>query len=135
MAKTNVGIDFALLDSRLTGTVDVFHHQNKDMLISITYPEILGASAPKTNSGDFNTKGWELALNWRDQVGEITYNVGFTLWDSKTEVTRMEGANVITHGINGPMKSKTTVVEGQPLNVIYAYKTDGIFQNEQEVLA
>lgn len=134
VGKTNFGLNFAVLDSRLSGTFDYFMHQNKDMLISITYPEVLGASAPKTNSGDFKTHGYELALNWRDQVGEIRYNVGLSFWDSKTEVTRMEGASQITHGVNGPLKSKTTVVEGQPLNVIYAYKTDGLFQNEDEVL-
>ncbi|MRT93760.1 SusC/RagA family TonB-linked outer membrane protein [Ancylomarina sp. 16SWW S1-10-2] len=128
VAKTNFGVDFTTLDSRLSGTFEYFHHQNKDMLISITYPQVLGATAPKTNSGDFNTHGWEVSLKWRDQIGDFKYNVGLSMWDSKSEVTHMEGAQTIADGVN-----KT--IEGKPLNAIYAYKTDGLFQNEAEVLS
>lgn len=134
VAKTNYGVDFATLNSRLSGSFEFFQNQNKDMLISITYPQALGATAPKTNSGDFNTNGWELTVNWRDKVGEVRYNFGVMLWDSQTEVTRMEGATTIKHGVNGPMKNKTSPIEGRPLNAIYAYKTDGLFQNEDQVL-
>ncbi|MDE5419044.1 SusC/RagA family TonB-linked outer membrane protein [Labilibaculum sp. DW002] len=128
VAKTNFGVDFTTLNSRLSGTFEYFKHQNKDMLISITYPQVLGASAPKTNSGDFNNHGWEVSLKWRDKIGELKYKVGVSMWDSKSEVTHMEGAQTIKHGVN-------TTIEGKPLNAIYAYRTDGIFQNEAEVLA
>ncbi|WP_372772863.1 SusC/RagA family TonB-linked outer membrane protein [Mangrovibacterium sp.] len=129
VAKTNVAVDFAVLDSRLSGTLEYFYNQNKDMLISVTYPEVLGATAPKTNSGDFVNKGWEVELKWRDKIGEVDYNVGLSMWDSKGEVTRMEGAESITYGIN------SSAIEGKPLNAIYTYKTDGLLQNEDEVLA
>lgn len=128
VAKTNLALDFAVLDSRLSGTFEYFHNENNDMLVSITYPEVLGASAPKTNSGDFTNNGWEVELKWRDKIGEVDYNVGFSIWDSKGEVTRMEGAESISYGIND------NPIEGKPLNAIYTYKTDGLFQNETEVL-
>ncbi|MFB9056178.1 SusC/RagA family TonB-linked outer membrane protein [Mariniflexile ostreae] len=127
VATTNFGIDFAVLNNRLKGVAEVFNRTNNDMLISVTYPQVLGATAPKTNSGDFTSKGWELSLNWRDQIGDFKYNVGAMLWDSKSEITRMDGATSIAPGEN-----KT--VEGRPINAIYAYKTDGFLQNDQEVL-
>ena len=129
VAKTNLAVDFAVLDSRLSGTLEYFHNENNDMLISVTYPQVLGASAPKTNSGDFTNNGWEVELKWRDKIGEVDYNVGFSIWDSKGEVTRMDGAESITYGIN------SSAIEGKPLNAIYTYKTDGLLQNEDEVLA
>ena len=127
--NTNVGLDFAILNSRLSGTVEVYHRQNNDMLIPIKYPLILGIDAPPTNSGDFNTKGFEVSLNWRDKIGDFKYNVGISTWDSRSEVTRMEGAQEFNWGTN------TDPIEGRPLNSIYVFETDGILQTEAEVLA
>ena len=124
---TNYAIDMAVLNNRLTATAEYFIRENDDMLINITYPEILGATAPKTNSGDFRTTGYELSANWRDQIGDFSYNIGLSFWDNKSEVTKMEGANNIALGVN-------STIEGKPLNAIYAYKTDGIFQTEDQVL-
>ncbi|SFD09516.1 TonB-linked outer membrane protein, SusC/RagA family [Algibacter lectus] len=127
VATTNYGLDFTILDNRLSGTAEVFHRENNDMLVQITYPQIGGFSAPDTNSGDFVSDGYELSLNWRDQIGDFKYRVGVMFWDSKSEVARMEGQTAITYGVN-------QIVEGDPLNAIYAYKTDGLFQNEEDIL-
>lgn len=128
VATTNFAVDFATLNNRLSGTVEYFIRENDDMLINITYPDVLGASAPLTNSGSFTTKGWELALNWRDQIGELRYNVGFMMWDAVSEVTSLEGAVAINSGVNDP-------IEGKPLNAIYTYQTDGILETEADVSA
>ena len=127
VSTTNFALDFGLLNYRLTGSFEYFIRENDDMLINITYPDVLGASAPLTNSGSFTTKGWELALNWRDKIGQLEYNVGFMFWDAVSEVTSLEGAVAIGLGVNNP-------IEGKPLNSIYTYQTDGILQTEAEVL-
>lgn len=127
VANTNFGLEFSVLDRRLSGTVDIFHRENNGMLINVTYPDMIGVTAPKTNSGEFTNNGYELALNWKDQVGDLRYNIGVMFWDSKGEVTSMEGSTAITHGVN-------SIVEGQPLNAIYSYKTDGLLQSQEEVL-
>ncbi len=128
VATSNIGLDFSVIDSKLSGTFEYFHRQNNDMLIPITYPQVLGATAPKTNSGDFSTKGWELSLNWRDKIGDWTYHIGAAIWDSKSEVTRMDGAVNINRGENA-------IVEGYPLKSLFVFKTDGYLQNEEEVVA
>lgn len=127
VATTNFGVDFSVLDRRLGGVVEVFNRKNNDMLISITYPQVLGATAPKTNSGDFTSNGWEVSLNWKDQIGDFKYRVGVMVWDSKSEITRMDGSTSISPGEN-------RTIEGRPLNSIFVYKTDGFLQNDQEVL-
>lgn len=128
IATTNVGVDFGFLNHRLSGSFDWFLRQNKGMLIGISYPSALGAGAPKTNSGNYEAKGWELVLNWNDCVGNLEYNIGFTMADARTNVTKYEGANEIKVGKNGS-------IEGKPTNAIYVYKTDGYLQNWDDVNA
>lgn len=127
VATTNFAVDFAVLNNRLSGTFEYYIRKNNDMLIAVTYPQFLGATAPKTNSGGYRANGWELSLNWNDRIGQdFSYNIGFSLSDSRTKVTSYEGAAAITYG-------KNQIVEGKPINAIYVFKTDGYLQSEKEV--
>lgn len=133
VATTNIGLDFGFLNNRLTGSFEYYIRENKGMLISMTYPSTIGASAPKSNSGNFKANGWELLLNWNDRIGkDFTYNVGFSLSDAKTEITKYNGAIAISNGMNNKVNG-SAFVEGKPLNAIYVYKTNGYLQNEAEV--
>lgn len=124
---TNIGLDWGVLNNRLNGSFDYYWRENKGMLMSITYPQILGATAPATNSGSYKVHGWELALNWQDRINkDWSYSVGFTLADAKTEIISYEGAISKKHGVN-------KIIEGYPLNSLWVYKTDGLFQNQTEV--
>ena len=114
-------------NNRLSGTFDYFWRTNDGMLINITYPQVYGGTAPSTNSGTYKTHGWELTLNWQDRVSnDFSYNIGFSLSDARTKVSSYEGKTAITWGVN-------SIVEGQPLNSLYVFKTDGMFQNQAEV--
>lgn len=124
----NIGLDFTVLNNRLSGSFDYFIKTNSDMFISVEYPTVLGATAPKVNDGKFRARGWELALNWRDKIGEVKYNVGFNLSDVWSKVLKLtQNADKPYPGIN-----KNRIV-GKPRNAIYVYQTDGIFQNQEEV--
>lgn len=127
VTTANIGLDVAVLNNRLTGTVEYYERTNDDMLVNITYPQVLGATAPKTNSGTFETKGYEISATWRDQIGDFRYNIGVQYWDNNSEVVKMEGKTTISKGVN-------EILEGKPLNAIYAYKTDGILSTEDQIL-
>lgn len=125
--STNVGLDFGVLNGRLNGTFDYFWRKNDGMLINITYPAVYGGKAPSTNSGEYKTHGWEFTINWNDKIGnDFRYNVGLTLANAKTEVTSYEGKSAINWGVN-------SIIEGKPLNALYVFETDGMFQNQSEV--
>ena len=127
--STNIGLDFGVLKNRLSGTFDYFWRHNDGMLINITYPATYGGTAPSTNSGEYKTHGWEMTLNWADKpTKDFSYNVGMSLSNAETEVTSYAGRSAITHGVNA-------IVEGKPLNALYVYQTDGMFQNQAEVEA
>lgn len=124
----NFGLDFTLFNNRLNGSFDYFIKNNNGMFISVEYPQVLGAAAPKVNDGKFQASGWELALNWRDRIGEVKYNVGFNLADARSEVKKLtNNENVPFAGVN-----RNRLV-GKPRNAIYVYKNDGLFHNQAEV--
>lgn len=124
----NFGLDFTLLNNRLSGSFDYFIKTNNGMFISVEYPQILGATAPKVNNGKFRARGWEFALNWRDKIGEVKYNVGINLSDVWSEVLKL------TNNENVPNTGKNSNrLIGKPRNAIYVYQTDGLFQTQEEV--
>lgn len=124
--QKNLGIDLNFLSSRLTATFDIFEKNNIGMLVNVTYPGVLGGSAPQTNSGRFNTKGWELDVNWKSKVGEFSYNIGLNIGDTRSLVSGVEGADNYGAGRNG-------IVNGRPWQPWYVYRTDGFFGNQAEV--
>ena len=127
VSSTNIGLDYGFFNNRLSGTFDYFWRKNDGMLINITYPQVYGGTAPSTNSGTYKTHGWEFTIGWQDQLNkDFGYNIGFTLANAKTEVTSYKGKNALTWGVN-------SIVEGKPLNALYVFKTDGMFQTQEDV--
>lgn len=123
---TNIGLDFATLKNRLYGSFDYFWKENKNMLIPKTYPSMLGADAPSTNSGHLSIRGWEVALGWRDQINDFSYSVRFNLSDARNQVVERVGSNLIKLGLN-------ETPTDYPLNSFFGYEFDGIIQDEQEL--
>lgn len=122
------GLDFAFLGNRLRGQFDYFIKTNNGMFISIEYPSVLGASAPKVNDGEFRARGWEFSLNWNDKIGDVKYNVGFQLSDAWSKVQKLtNNENVPAPGIN------SNRLIGMPRRAIYVYQTDGLFKTQEEV--
>ncbi|GAA4317772.1 TonB-dependent receptor [Mucilaginibacter gynuensis] len=128
IVSKNIGVDFSILKNRLYGSFDYFWKVNRNMLIPVSYPSMLGISAPATNSGRLEIKGWEVALGWRDQVGEFSYSVRANVSDAKNKVASRVGNNLIGLGLNGTPLGYST-------NSYFGYVFDGIIQNEQELAA
>ena len=128
VSNLTIGTDFQLMNSKVFGSFDYFVKKNDGMLISINYPDVLGGSAPKSNSGVLETKGWEAVLGYRNKVGDFEYNVTFNIGDSRNELISMEGVSTYSPG-------KNSTVEGYALNSWFMYQTDGFFANEAEVTA
>ena len=74
----NLGLDFSLFNSRLTGTAEVYMKRNDNMLINVSYPGVLGDNAGMSNNGKFRSHGWEVMVNWSDKIGkDFTYHIDF----------------------------------------------------------
>ena len=120
----NVGFDLSMFNNRLTANFDYFVRKTLDMVgPAAEIAHIYGTGMPSTNNTDLRTKGWELALNWRDQVGKVNYHVGFNISDARTYIDRYPNES----------KSLSTYYEGQELNDIWGYETHGIAKSQAEM--
>lgn len=120
----NVGFDMSMFRSRLSLNFDYFIRKTLDMVgPAAEVAHIYGTSMPSTNNTDLKTKGWELAVNWRDHIGEVNYNVGFNIADSRSYVMTYPNES----------KSLGTYYEGQELNDIWGYVTHGIAKSQTEM--
>lgn len=94
---------------------------------------------PFVNGGDVRNRGFEIALNWNDQVGDFTYGANLNISRNKNEVTKIANTEGIIHGdpyvlSNGAPEMYRAQV-GYPIGYFYGYKTLGVFQNETEINA
>ena len=125
VVSQNLGLDFTMLNNRLDVSFDIYTRDTKDMLTNVTYPGILGTSAPDANAADLRTSGWELSATWQNRINtNWNYGVTLALADNKSEITKYDN----------PTGSIDEYYEGYKIGDRWGYETYGIFQTEEEVL-
>ncbi len=124
---TNVGVDFSMLNSRLSGSIEAYSKDTKGILISLPAPLEHGtATVPNQNAGEVNNKGLEVDLHWADRIGRVNYNVGFNLGFVNNKVTKFQGD---VSSINGVYK----IQEGRPINQLYVVTVDRIVRDQADL--
>lgn len=130
----DIGVDFSLLDRKLTGTFDYYNKVNDDVLIGQPLPYVSGFFLdPDANIGSVKNSGIEFSLNYTGEAGDLKYSIGGNLTTNKNEVTDLGDITQINTGIGGASTHRTIV--GESLGHFYGYKTDGLYQNDAEVAA
>ncbi|MDR3367455.1 MAG: TonB-dependent receptor [Prevotellaceae bacterium] len=132
--QLNFGADIALLNYKLTGTVDYFIRTTRDMILKTPIPMYAGMTRPSTNSGEMRNNGLELTLRWADKRGDFSYSVGGNASFIKNEVLDLGSPDPV-YGMNmAKVEMPFTRTEvGKEMAYFYGYKTDGIFQTQQEI--
>jgi hypothetical protein len=98
LINKNIGVDATLLSNKLNFSFDYFIKRNKDMLISVAYPTMLGATPPTSNAGELKTWGFETSLGWNDRIGKVQYSARVVLSDAQNKLVNLGGANTYTLG-------------------------------------
>ncbi|WP_339710455.1 TonB-dependent receptor [uncultured Kriegella sp.] len=120
----NLGFDAAFFKSRLNTSFDWFKRRTLDMLApGSELPAVLGAEAPLENVADLESTGWELALSWNDKIGDFSYNIGATLYDYQSKITKFDN----------PSGLLSQYYVGQDIGQIWGYTTDGYYTNDDFV--
>ena len=120
VATTDIGLDLNMFGNRLNAVFDWYQRDTKGMLApGMQLPAVVGASSPFQNTADMRTRGWELAVNWRDRIGKFNYRVGFNLSDSYSEITKYDD--------NAASKLLSNFYPGQRLGEIWGYEVDGFY--------
>ena len=124
----NIGIDLSMFDNKLTFNADAYIRETKDMFtVGLTLPAVFGASSPRGNYADLETKGWEAILSYRDRInlskGPLTYNIRLTMSDNLSEIKKY----------NNPQLLLSDYYAGQVLGEIWGYQTAGFFTSAEDV--
>jgi hypothetical protein len=132
------GLDFAILDNKLSGTIDYYDKKTNDALINIAFNgQILGDlnSQYTTNAASFSNKGIEVGLNWKDNVGkDWSYTLGGNIAFNSNEIIGLNGGQALFDGsVNGFFTTKSD--NGHPIGSFFLRQADGIFQSTSEVAA
>ena len=126
--QTNIGLDFSMLNYKLSGSIDYFSRTTKDLLISVPVALTTGFyQFADLNSGTLTNKGIEFTANYRDKIGDFGYNIGGNFTYVKNEFTKLP------EGIDYIQLNDKRISVGRPLGYFYGYKTDGIYQTDAEV--
>ncbi|WP_422082932.1 TonB-dependent receptor [Ulvibacterium sp.] len=129
--SVNYGIELGFFKNQLQAEFNYFIKNNKDMLIDIEVPSIIGVQVPTTNNGELRTEGWEINLVWRDAIESIglNYNIGFNMFDQTDEIVSLdqESANLVPTNFQNIIP-----VQGFPTNSIFGYRTNGIYRIQEQ---
>lgn len=131
----NFGIDFSVLDRRLSGSIDVYHKRTHDMIMAQRLPNFTGFSSITTNLGEVTNTGFEITLrsvNIDQENFKWNTSVGFSYNKNKIKHLYYE------YDENGKELDDTSNgwFIGKPIGEIWYWETDGIWQaNEADQAA
>ena len=122
------GAEANFLRNRLHFEGVYYKKKTKDLLAEV--PGISGTVPGIGNLGSIENSGVELALSWRDRIGDWNYNVGMNLATIKNKVLSLvqEGYSIIAGD-----KQQSYTMAGYPIGYFYGYKSNGIFQNQEQI--
>lgn len=135
--QTDLGIDLGFLQNTLTLTVDYFDKRTNGMIIEMPIPSYVGETKPVGNVGDMSNKGVEIELGYKGHIGDFSYNVKGNVAYIKNTVENLGNSEGFMQIGGSSVQSISgfyaRAENGMPYGYFYGYKTDGIFQNMDEV--
>ena len=119
----NAGLDFGILQNRITGTFDIFKTNTEDLLLNRLLPSTSGFTRTIQNVGKTETRGIELAVSAiAIDKGDFTWRVNASWFKTKEKITELAtGSNDVGNGW----------FIGQPTQAWYDYEKIGIWQTNE----
>ncbi len=152
--QLNIGFDFGVLESRVTGALDFYSKRTKDLLQQLALPPSAGFESLSSNRGVIGNRGVEMLLSAVvvDQK-DFDLSIGANISFNRTEIKSL-GIPTSTIYIDGKEQQKSfylgdqvatgnffktpanVFMEGQPIGLFIGYQTDGIYQStDTDILA
>ena len=131
VTETNLGADFALMDNRLSGELDLYRRVTDNVVFHAPIATGGGVATLLANNGKVLNQGIELSLKWADTVGDFGYNLGINATINHNEVLELKDRdNIPGCLVNGAYATMTQV--GYPIGAFWGYQVDGVFKNDAE---
>ncbi len=138
--QTDLGLELGLFKNKLTGEFDYYHRVTSDILVNLSTPDHLGngpGAKVYFNAASVLNSGYEMKIDWKDNIGDFTYNVALLGTFVHDEVLKIGGSSGIDSVLlggalaNGLQVTQSRV--GLPIGAFYGYKTDGVFQSQADL--
>ena len=128
----NIGIDAALLNNRITVSIDAYNSLSKDALLQLPVAGYLGnlQGDPFVNAGSIRNKGIEFAATYRHTGSLVKWDAGINFTTIKNEVESVGNRGT---GIDYIQIGNTRTKIGRSLGEWYVIRTAGLFQTQQEI--
>ena len=133
----DLGVEFALLNNRLSGEVDYYNKEVSSTLININIPGTLPDADGRytTNAARFVNKGVEVSLEWKENISKhVSYNIGGNVSFNTNKITGLNGGQPIQDGGNS-QGFTTRSDNGVPIGSFYLLQANGVFQNAAQIAA
>ena len=124
-SSVNIGLDFSILNNRISGSLEYYQAETSDLLMNKSLPVITGYALIQSNVGKTQNKGVELSLS--------TINVKTRDFTWQTDWTFSTNSEKIKELANGSMQDTSGPwFVGHPINIFWDYKYDRIWQDTPE---
>ena len=125
----NFGIEFALLDYKLNGEIDIYERINSNAILPLQLPNTFGFDPFLSHVGEIKNVGVELSLDWNESINDdLSYSINTNLSYNKNELSKISNqffTNQTGGNINNGQYTKRVSI-GQPLGSFYLYEIAGI---------
>ncbi len=135
----NLGVDYAILNNRITGSFDLYKKNTKDLIVNRILPDITGYSSVISNIGEIQNTGFEMTLNSVNfKRDNFDWNTNFGLSYNKNKIKRLYGLMETIFDENGVAIGQREADDisnqrfiGKSMDVIWDYKINGVWQEEE----
>ncbi|MGI4744327.1 MAG: SusC/RagA family TonB-linked outer membrane protein [Janthinobacterium lividum] len=123
--SVNYAVDFGFLKNRLTGTIEYYDAQTKDLLLARQIPIVSGYSSVLDNIGKVQNRGVELSLNSANvQTPNFSWSTALNVSVNRNKILELYG--------NGTDDIGNRRFIGRPLSAIYDYRQIGVWQTGED---
>ena len=120
----NLGLDFGILEHRISGDLNVFHTNTYDLLLHRSISSVHGITSILQNIGETENRGMEFSLHSRNIV-KADFN-----WTTMGNISFVSNKIVDLYG-NGLDDIGNRWFMGQPIRVNFNYVFDGVWQLDE----
>jgi len=130
----NIGLDAAMLNGRISATLDYFSKNTKDLLFNLPLPLASGYASILSNVGEVQNKGFEVLINTTNVItDDFKWDTSLNFAAIKNKVVDLGRIESIVTGNIMAVGNTAIIREGDPLASYYGYVVTGIFQEDDDI--
>lgn len=130
-ASSNIGVDFGLLNGKLSGAIDLFERKRSGLPAAqydVLLPSEVGYTLPNANLNSDAIRGLEGALSYSGKAGKLTYTVG-----GNVTLARMRSLDIYKPRFGNSWDEYRNSAVNRWSSINWGYQVVGRFQSQQQI--